>query len=53
MGKEAQCRPLPAPRNQVQNLKSAIAGYKRFVKRSQAYADIIIQRPRSAQNPQF
>lgn len=41
------------PRHQVQNLKNAIAGYQRFLKLSQAYADVIIQRTRSAQNPQI
>jgi len=30
------------PRDQIQNLKNAIAGYLRFLKLSQAYADEII-----------
>ena len=35
------------PRHQVQNLKNAIAGYLRFLKLSETYADEIIQRTRS------
>lgn len=34
------------PRDQVQNLKNAIANYQRFLKLSQAYADEIIHRTR-------
>lgn len=34
------------PRSQVQNLKNAIAGYQRFLKLTQAYADEIVHRTR-------
>lgn len=36
------------PQNQVKNLKLAIAGYQRFLKLSNAYADEIIRRTRLA-----
>lgn len=40
------------PRHQVQNLRNAIAGYQRFLKLSQAYANEIIQRTRLARKSQ-
>ena len=36
------------PSDQVQSLKNAIAGYQRFLKLTQAYADEIVQRTRLA-----
>jgi hypothetical protein len=36
------------PRDQVQNLKQAIAGYQQFLKLTQAYADEVVRRTRQA-----
>ena len=39
------------PRAQVAALQAAINGYRRFLRLTQAYADLIIQRTRAAQAP--
>jgi hypothetical protein len=36
------------PRDQVQSLKQAIAGYQQFLKLTQAYADEVVRRTRQA-----
>jgi len=36
------------PRNQVNDLKTAIAGYQQFLKLTQAYAEEVIRRTRQA-----
>jgi hypothetical protein len=39
------------PRDQVAGLKKAIAGYRRFIRLTQAYADLVIKETRKKHKP--